>query len=252
MTDKTPSAHSIKDLDLRLLRVFAGVVRHRGFAAAQDELGISTSTISIYIRQLEERLCFRLCDRGRKGFQLTEQGQDVYDATLKLFRSLENFRGAVGSVRGQLVGELHLGVVDAVATNTSLALGRAIAEFSDAAPEVTINIDINSPQALHQGLLEERYHVILSPMLRHHDSIKYEHAFNEAQLLYAGEQHKLFSLPDEDITRRMVTSSMFAGRSYTLASEPPKKNCFSSARDSSAYGKHRAYDTFRQVHRILT
>lgn len=226
MTDKIPPIPSIRDLDLRLLRVFVAVVRHRGFAAAQDELGISASTISIYIRQLEDRLCFRLCDRGRKGFQLTEQGQVVYDAILKLFRSLENFRGAVGSVRGQLVGELHLGVVDAVATNTSLRLGHAIAKFTDVAPEVKINIDINSPQALHQGLLEERYHVILSPMLRQHDSVKYEHVFNEAQLLYAGDQHKLFSTPDDEISKRMVTGSMFAGRSYTLASEPPKKIAF--------------------------
>jgi len=226
MTDRAPPIPSIRDLDLRLLRVFAAVVRHRGFAAAQDELGISASTISIYIRQLEERLCFRLCDRGRKGFQLTEQGQVVYDAILKLFRSLENFRGAVGSVRGQLVGELHLGVVDAVATNTTLGLDRAIADFSDAAPEVRINIDINSPQALHQGLLEERYHVILSPMLREHDSVKYEHAFNETQLLYVGRQHNLFAVPDHKISRRLVTGCMFAGRSYTLASEPPRKIAF--------------------------
>ncbi len=114
MMDKAPPISNVRDLDLRLLRVFAAVVRHRGFAAAQDELGISASTISIHIRQLEDRLDVRLCERGRKGFQLTEQGQAIYDAALKLFRSLENFRGAVGSVRGQLIGELHLGVVDAV------------------------------------------------------------------------------------------------------------------------------------------
>lgn len=32
--------------DLRLLRIFAAVVRHQGFAAAQQELNLSTSAIS--------------------------------------------------------------------------------------------------------------------------------------------------------------------------------------------------------------
>lgn len=223
MADKAPPIPNLRDLDLRLLRVFAAVVRHRGFAAAQDELGVTASTISIQIRQLEDRLSVRLCDRGRKGFQLTEQGQVIYDAILKLFLSLENFRGAVGSVRGQLIGELHLGVVDAVATNSSLRFGQTIAKFSDAATEVRINIDINSPQALHQGLLEERYHAILSPLLRHHDSAKYEHSFSETQLLYCGKHHELFSLPDQEITREKVSSKLFTGRSYTLESKPPKK-----------------------------
>jgi len=223
MADKTPPIPSLRNLDLRLIRVFAAVVRHRGFAAAQDELGISASTISIHIRQLEDRLNVRLCDRGRKGFQMTEQGQIIYEAALRLFRSLEDFRGAAGSARGQLVGELHLGVVDAVATNTSLRLRQTIAEFSLVAPEVKINIDINSPQALHQGLLEERYHMILSPMLRHHDAVKYEHAFAETQQLYSGREHALFKLSDQQVTKRVVADSMFAGRSYTLESKPPKK-----------------------------
>ncbi len=222
MTEKTPPIPGLRDLDLRLLRVFAAIVRHRGFAAAQDELGISASTISIHIRQLEHRLRVRLCDRGRKGFRLTEQGQIIYDATLKLFRSLEEFRGSAGSVRGRLVGDLHLGLVDAVATNTSLRLGHTISEFSNVAPEVRINIDINSPQVLHQGLLEERYHVILSPMLRHHDAIKFEYSFDETQLLYCGKRHRLFSLPDKNMTRNIVADSMFVGRSYTLESKPPK------------------------------
>ena len=34
--------------DLKLLRLFACVVRHQGFAAAQQELNLSTSAISTY------------------------------------------------------------------------------------------------------------------------------------------------------------------------------------------------------------
>lgn len=54
--------------DLRLLRIFAAVVRHQGFAAAQQELNLSTSAISTYMSQLENQLGIVLCHRGRGGF----------------------------------------------------------------------------------------------------------------------------------------------------------------------------------------
>ncbi len=48
--------HNVSDLDLRLLRIFACVVRCGGFSAAQGELGMGQSTISTHIASLETRL----------------------------------------------------------------------------------------------------------------------------------------------------------------------------------------------------
>lgn len=221
MSKKLPPIADLSDIDLRLLRVFAAVIRHRGFAAAQDELRISASTISIHIRNLENRLGVRLCERGRKGFHISEQGQVIYDAILRLFTSIENFRGIVGSTRGQLVGDLHFGVVDAVATNSSIHIDRVISSFSNSAPEVTLYIDISSPQLLHQGLLEERYHVVLTPMLRKHVSVTYNYMFSERQLLYCGKNNTLFHLQDDRILGEEIINSQYAGRSYLLESKPP-------------------------------
>ena len=53
--------------DLRLLRIFQAVVRHEGFAAAQDELGISPGTISNHIAQLEGRFGVPLVREGPQG-----------------------------------------------------------------------------------------------------------------------------------------------------------------------------------------
>ena len=67
----------ISDLDLRLLRVFQAVAECRGLAAAELRLGITRSTISTYLADLETRMGVRLCERGRGGFELTEDGQRV-------------------------------------------------------------------------------------------------------------------------------------------------------------------------------
>lgn len=58
---------SLGGAELRLLRVFASVVQHGGFSAAQLALGMTQATISTHMRHLEKWPCLRLCSRGRGG-----------------------------------------------------------------------------------------------------------------------------------------------------------------------------------------
>lgn len=48
----------------------ASVVKCGGFSAAQAELNMSQSHISMHIGSLEKRLGYRLCERGKGGFRL--------------------------------------------------------------------------------------------------------------------------------------------------------------------------------------
>lgn len=214
VTARHQALPNLAEIDLRLLRVFYAVVMSRGFAAAQRSLGISASNISIHIGQLERRLGVRLCERGRKGFRLTEEGRVIYDATLTLFRATEHFRGAVGSTRGRLVGEIHFGFVDAVVTNPALKLEETIAAFTRAAQDVQLNLDISSPQELVQGLLEERYHVVLSPQLERRDGLAYVPFWEERKSLYCGRTHPLFKRSDERISFEELADTPAVTRSY--------------------------------------
>ena len=70
--------------DLKLLRIFASVVRHQGFANVRQALNLSTSAISTYMSQLETNLGLVLCHRGRGGFSLTSKGELFHQETLRL------------------------------------------------------------------------------------------------------------------------------------------------------------------------
>ena len=74
----------LMDYDLRLLRIFKTTVECGGFSSAVTELGISRSTISVHMSNLEARMKLKLCVRGRSGFALTEAGQAVYYELIKL------------------------------------------------------------------------------------------------------------------------------------------------------------------------
>lgn len=220
------SQPALSDIDLRLLRVFRGVVRHNGFSAAQDDLGLTQATISIHMSQLEERLGMRLCERGRGGFYLTDYGKLIYEATLNLFRSIENFHGIIESTRGELFGDLHFGTVDATYTNPDFNIALALGQFSRSAPKVVIHIDIASPQALLQGLLDERYHVIFTPIMRFPKAIRNVGLLSERQSLYCGRDHPLFETPDPAMSRDMLGQYAFVGRSYMLDGEPSGETDF--------------------------
>jgi len=200
--------------DLRLLRIFQAVVRHEGFASAQDELGISPGTISNHIAQLEARFGVRLCERGRKGFSLTSEGLRIHEAAENVLRSIDNFSSIIGSVRGELTGNMHFGTVDAMYTNTGLHLQEALARFNDLAPKVNIHLEIASPQDLLQRLLDGRHSLILTPIHDAHPSVNAVPLFQEMQSLYCGARHALFDTPDTAISLEQLQQLPYAARTY--------------------------------------
>ena len=80
----------LSDADLRLLRVFKAVVDCGGMASAELELNLAMSTISRHVKDLETRLGLVLCRRGRGGFALTPEGEQLYAATERLLTSGPN------------------------------------------------------------------------------------------------------------------------------------------------------------------
>ncbi|WP_378940974.1 LysR family transcriptional regulator [Mesorhizobium sp. ANAO-SY3R2] len=206
---------SLGDVELRLLRVFAAIAHHGGFSAGQASLGMTQATISTHMRHLEERLGLRLCERGRSGFQLTEEGRQVHEATLDLFGSIEQFQSRLGEAQGELSGSLKFGTVDAMVSNRTLNLQGALGEFHRLAPRVRLEIDVAAPQVLHQGLLDGTYQIVLTPStssLPVH--FKTQGVFSEVQKLYCARGHPLFDVADEQITTSLLEEQAFAGRTY--------------------------------------
>jgi LysR family transcriptional regulator, transcriptional activator for bauABCD operon len=72
-------------VDLRLLTILRTIVECKGLASAQNILNMSQSSVSASLGELEARLGLRLCNRGRSGFELTEAGRIVYEASHDLF-----------------------------------------------------------------------------------------------------------------------------------------------------------------------
>jgi len=208
MSQKQGSFNSrIADADIRLLRIFRAVVESGGFSTAEAELGMSVSAISIAMSDLEKRLDMNLCQRGRAGFALTEQGEDLYQAALQLMASLENFRSEVNSIHYRLRGELNIGITDNLVTMYDhMRVTNSLAALKRQGPEVTINIRMMPPVEIEKSVLDGRLHVGVIPSMKSLAGLQYLYLYPEDCQLYCGHQHPLYALKERSIkSRKLLT-----------------------------------------------
>ena len=186
------SLGQLSDMDIRLLRVFKSVVECGGMAAAELELNIGTSTISRHIKDLETRLGLSLCRRGRAGFALTSEGEQIYAETLRLLAVAYAFRSSVDEIHRRMGGQLNIAVFDKTASNPAAHIGAAIARFSELAPEVSLHLHVAPLNAIERGVLDGQFQVGVIPGHRSSDTLSYDELFTETMYLYCGAQHALF------------------------------------------------------------
>lgn len=204
----------LSDIDLRLLRVYRAVAEAGGFSAAELKLNIGRSTISRHIKDLELRLGIVLCHRGRSGFALTDEGEQIYQATLRLLSSLEHFRGEVADVHKRMTGHITIGLFDKTTSNPDSRIHRAMQKFDDLAPEVTLDIIVEPLNELEAGVMEGRIQVGVIPTHRTSSSLVYQHLFYEQMYLYCGAEHPLFQKDSRAVTVEDVRATKYAGLGY--------------------------------------
>lgn len=196
----------VTEYDLRLLRIFKSVVENGGFAAAENELGITRSTISVHMGNLEGRIKLKLCLRGRGGFTLTEAGQAVYHACTDLFDSLNDFSLLVRSLGSELSGELVILCADQLDRDKQKRLAKVIELIHQQAPKLQLVLDGDSIQNIERLLLKDKAHVGLLPNYKPVDGLAYSQVFSEPMYLCCATGHPLFDIQDSQIDEPLLAS----------------------------------------------
>ena len=190
----------LHDLDLQLLRLFVSVVECGGFSAAQGELGLSQSSISQQMAKLETRLGYRLCSRGKGGFRITPKGEQLLIATRGLFQSIEAFRHQSNGVAGRLIGEVRLGVSEALDQSVLQRVAEAIRRFRERDESVRIELMSAMPGDMERLLLQQRLDLAIGYFSQIQGAFDYHQLFSETQHLYCALGHPLFTdeAPDDE------------------------------------------------------
>lgn len=204
----------ISDVDIRLLDIFKTVSACGGFTAAEFELNISRSTISKHISDLETRVGFRLCHRGPAGFSLTSDGEHVLNAAEDLFFSLDRFQEQLDETHSDLAGKLRIACFDHSSSNPAAKIFETIRLFRDLAPGVTLDIYMEPPNIIEEGVINGRFNLGIVPLHRRSPMLQYSELYSEDMRLYCGQDHLLFDTTAKTHHLNELREFSYAGLSF--------------------------------------
>lgn len=183
----------LSDLDLRHLRVFLAVVDAGGITPAQSALDVGQSTISIQLSNLETRLGYRLCDRGRGGFALTEKGGRFVELARGLVDQLDRFANEARHLGKALVGTLKIGMIGHAPPAENARLSRVIARFQKRGAAVQFKVAVTGPREMEERLLAGDMDLALGYFWHRMATLDYRDLFAERQVAYCGAEHELYA-----------------------------------------------------------
>lgn len=125
---------------LTAMEAFVRVVEAGSFVAAADRLGLSTSSLSRLVADLEQHLGARLLNRTTRRLSLTESGQAYYERCVTLLADVAEAEAVAGQSAAQARGTLRLTCSYSMAEQT---VAPAIAAFVKRHPAVKFELIVS-------------------------------------------------------------------------------------------------------------
>ena len=125
---------------LTSMRVFAAVARLGSFAAAAEELDISNTMCSKFIRDLENNLSARLINRTTRQLSLTEVGSTYHKKVIDILTEVEEAEQSVSELQNKPVGTLR---IMSLPSFGSFHIARAIKGYKYQYPKVSIELNLS-------------------------------------------------------------------------------------------------------------
>ncbi|EEY87582.1 LysR family transcriptional regulator [Acinetobacter radioresistens] len=202
---KIKNLNQITDFDIKLLRIFKTVCECGSFTSAESVLGISRSAISLHMSDLENRLGLRLCQRGRAGFSLTDEGKEILNYSETLIASIEEFKLKVNQIHKKLKGEFNIGIINNLINLPKPYITNTLEQLTSESPDVQINISMSTLADIECKVMDGRLHVGAVPMVTPLSGLDYLNLYEESSYLYCGDRHPLFSsterLKEQDLSQ---------------------------------------------------
>lgn len=189
----------LQESDIKLLRVFFAVASCNGFTAAEPVLRMQRPNISAAIKKLEERLDLVLCHRGRGGFQMTKEGEVVFQETKRIFNYFDNFVFNIKSLHDNYSGHITIVLMAGLPLSIMNAVGKAVKSCMDKFDDIHFNIQTRLYNEVEHAALSGECHLVVSCF----DMVKPEsvtfHGLNArcSGRLYCSASHPLARYRDE-------------------------------------------------------
>ena len=175
-------------MTLQQLSYLVALDTHRQFGLAAEKSYVSQPALSVQVQKLEEELGVLLFDRTQRRIEPTAVGAQIIAQARRVLREAQQLREVVAAAKGEVVGELRLGVISTLAP---YLVPRFLVSLTTAYPQLHVHIEELRSEEIMQRLKDYRLDVglLVTPL---DDPLLHEYPLlDEPFLLLASETHPL-------------------------------------------------------------
>ncbi|MGB7206250.1 MAG: LysR family transcriptional regulator [Anderseniella sp.] len=152
----------LSDLGLKTLQVFAAVEETRSISIAAQRMGVSKSSVSQHITNLETMLATSILDRTVRPLGLTPAGQILRHHAARVLEAMSDVRAELMQASLARYSELRLGIIDDLDATVTPEL---VTHLRDRFPAISVSVMSGRSDDLIRLLAQREVEVVLSSKL---------------------------------------------------------------------------------------
>jgi len=185
----TPSPGLAWNLDWNLLRTFMLIVQEKNITAAANRLRLKQPTVSNALKRLEQSLGVELIRRGPRSFEVTAQGESLYQECVSIFGTVNRLSSALEEAAEEISGTVQLALASHVICPL---LDETLEAFHRLHPQTSFSIDVSSSRDVIRSVLGKKSAIGICLVQEQHAELEYRHMYTEHFGFFCGPRHRLF------------------------------------------------------------
>lgn len=193
-------------MQIENFKIFADLVETKSFSKSAKINGITQSAVSQQARAMERHFKTLLIDRSQKQFQLTREGQRVYEASKEMLHQYEKLLSELQEMKKVISGTIRIATIYSIGLHE---LPPYIKRFLQDFPSVNVRVEYRRSNLVYEDILHNSvdFGLVAFPVkVRQIESIPFR---NDRLVLITHPTHALAKTVEVDL--RELAGQKFIG-----------------------------------------
>lgn len=183
-------------MQIENFKIFADLVETKSFSKAAKLNGITQSAVSQQARAMERNFKTLMIDRSQKQFNLTREGQRIYEAAKEILHVYEKLESELQEMKKVISGTIRISTIYSIGLHE---LPPYVKRFLQSFPSVNVRIEYRRSNLVYEDILHNAVDFGLVAFPQKHRQIEMLPFRNDRLVLITHPNHPLAKQGDVDL-----------------------------------------------------